>query len=128
PIERGENGEPAQVDPAVLRAAVDALANEVERRLGIRKDDELSDDAVLPDTTGWATECDQSEGLKPGADFNSRGDLRKVLLRNGWILARDEAGGIERWRRPGKTHGVSASLKDGKAFFCFTSSTAVPCS
>jgi AAA domain/Bifunctional DNA primase/polymerase, N-terminal len=127
PIEWAEDGEPAAVDHAALRVAVDALADEVERRLGIRQDDELSDDAVLPDTTGWKIEGDESYGLKPGADFNARGDLREVLRRNGWTLIR-KTDRDELWRRPGKTHGVSASLRDGKAFYCFTSSTGIPSS
>jgi hypothetical protein len=111
PIEWAEGGEPAAVDPAELRVAVDALADEVERRLGLR--DELNDDAELPDTTGWTTVDKQEEGLKPGQDFNRRGDVKEVLRRNGWELVRKKDDGAEQWRRPGKTSGISASLKDG---------------
>lgn len=125
-IEWVEEGEPAFVAYEALRAAVDALADEVERRLGLRSGNDLAEDAELPDTTGWTTRDEQNDGLKPGADFNARGDARAVLRRNGWTLVRQESGGVERWRRPGKTHGISGSLKDGKAFFCFTSSTAIP--
>ncbi|MBC7855410.1 MAG: DUF3987 domain-containing protein, partial [Pirellulaceae bacterium] len=125
-IEWAENREPAVVDPSVLRMAVDALADEVERRLGLRSGDGLDEDSDLPDVSGWTTQNDQGSKLKPGMDFNARGDIREVLRRHGWTLVREQSDGIERWRRPGKSRGISGSLKDGKAFYCFTSSTAIP--
>ena len=43
------------------------------------------------------------------------------LQRHGWALAK--AGDNEYWRRPGKTSGWSATLKDG-VFYVFSSSAA----
>lgn len=58
---------------------------------------------------------------RPGDDFNERGDIRAVLQRHGWTLA--QAGDNEYWRRPGKTCGWSATLKDN-SFYVFSSSAA----
>jgi len=59
---------------------------------------------------------------RPGDDFNERGDVRQLLLKHGWTLAR--SGGNEYWRRPGKSVGSSATLKDN-VFYVF-SSNAMP--
>lgn len=64
-VEWAESGEPAVVDPQELLAAVNALANEVERQLSLRVNDELDDDAQLPDTSSWNVEEKSDEGLKP---------------------------------------------------------------
>jgi hypothetical protein len=58
---------------------------------------------------------------RPGDDFNQRGDIRAVLQRHGWALV--QAGDNEYWRRPGKTSGWSATLKDN-SFYVFSSSAA----
>lgn len=58
---------------------------------------------------------------RPGDDFNQRGDVRAVLQRHGWTLSKP--GDNEYWRRPGKTAGSSATLKDG-VFYVFSSSAA----
>ena len=50
-----------------------------------------------------------------------RGDVRAVLQRHGWALA--QAGDNQYWRRPGKTAGWSATLKEG-VFYVFSSSAA----
>jgi len=55
---------------------------------------------------------------RPGDDFNGRGDVRAVLTQHGWALAR--GGENEYWRRPGKTCGWSATLRD-RVFYVFTS-------
>ena len=55
---------------------------------------------------------------RPGDDFNQRGDVRAVLRRHGWSLAK--SGDNEYWRRPGKSSGNSATLKDG-VFYVFSS-------
>lgn len=62
-------------------------------------------------------------GLSPGKDFDDRGDVRELLQRHGWTGI-GNSGNDERWRRPGKDHGISATLKDGRLFYCFTSSAA----
>ena len=59
---------------------------------------------------------------RPGDDFNARGDVPSVLTRHGWTLAKP--GENEYWRRPGKTSGWSATLKD-RVFYVF-SSNATP--
>ncbi|OHB58815.1 MAG: hypothetical protein A2Y12_00235 [Planctomycetes bacterium GWF2_42_9] len=55
--------------------------------------------------------------LRPGDDYNARGDFKTVLISHGWTLA--QGGENERWRRPGKEIGWSASLKD-RVFYCFS--------
>ena len=49
--------------------------------------------------------------LRPGDDYNHRGDPREVLKQHGWVLA--IPGENEYWRRPGKDIGWSGSLKHG---------------
>ncbi|MGD9791226.1 MAG: bifunctional DNA primase/polymerase [Phycisphaerales bacterium] len=58
-----------------------------------------------------------AEALKPGDDFNRRGDVRELLVRHGWT--RVSGGDNEHWARPGKTGGCSATLKDG-VFYVFS--------
>ncbi len=60
-------------------------------------------------------------GERPGDDFSRRGDVRALLERHGWTLAR--GGENEYWRRPGKTHGWSATLKD-RVFYVFSANAA----
>lgn len=59
--------------------------------------------------------------LRPGDDYAERGDVRAVLQRHGWTLAR--AGENEYWRRPGRTDGWSATLRDG-VLYVFSSNAA----
>ena len=66
----------------------------------------------------------QGVDLRPGDDYAARGDLRGLLQRHGWALVREANGdGNEYWRRPGKTSGTSATLKDG-VFYVFSSNAA----
>jgi len=58
---------------------------------------------------------------RPGDEFNDRGDVRELLVRHGWTLAR--SGENEYWRRPGKNAGSSATLKD-RVFYVFSSNAA----
>ena len=58
---------------------------------------------------------------RPGDDFNARGEVRELLLKHGWALAK--GGDNEYWRRPGKDRGWSASLKD-RVFYVFSSNAA----
>ncbi|HOI54291.1 MAG TPA: YfjI family protein, partial [Phycisphaerae bacterium] len=60
---------------------------------------------------GPTTPVEPTGGLRPGDDFSRRGDARAILRKHGWTLAR--SGENEYWRRPGKDHGWSATLKDG---------------
>ena len=63
---------------------------------------------------------DSSDG-RPGDDYNKRGDVRALLKKHGWTLVK--GGDNEYWRRPGKSSGSSATLKDS-VFFVFSSSAA----
>ena len=58
---------------------------------------------------------------RPGDDFNGRGDMQAMLLSHGWTLSK--SGENEYWRRPGKTSGWSATLKD-RVFYVFSSNAA----
>ena len=51
---------------------------------------------------------------RPGDDFSARGDIREILIAHGWTLVR--TGENEYWRRPGKTSGWSATLKNNVLF------------
>lgn len=70
---------------------------------------------------------DPYEGLSPAEDFNLRGDVRALLLRHGWTLCTSKSEN-EEWTRPGKTSGVSATLRkmDGIEIFYVFSSNALP--
>ena len=69
-----------------------------------------------------ATPGANGDGSRPGDEFNQRGDVRGVLASHGWRLVRD-GGDNEYWRRPGKSVGWSATLKDG-VFYVFSSNAA----
>lgn len=59
-------------------------------------------------------------GLKPGEDYNERGELLQLLERHGW--KRDHQDGQEiHFTRPGKSRGTSATYRTG-CFYVFTSS------
>jgi len=58
---------------------------------------------------------------RPGDDFNQRGDIAAVLTRHGWACVR--GGENQYWRRPGKTSGWSATLKN-RVFYVFSSNAA----
>ncbi len=45
--------------------------------------------------------------MKPGDDFNQRGDVRDLLVEHGWT--RVSGGENEHWARPGKDRGCSAT-------------------
>lgn len=63
-----------------------------------------------------------SSTLRPGDDYNARGDVRSLLQSHGWTCVR--GGDNEYWRRPGKTIGWSATLKD-KFFFVWSTNAAL---
>ena len=67
--------------------------------------------------------CGNDFTVRPGDDFNTRGDVRAVLQKHGWTSLDIQPGGNEYWRRPGKTEGNSATLKDG-VFYVFSSNAA----
>ncbi len=101
--------QPAAVDAAELLEAVETLHRAVLDKLG------------LSETTPQPTAGTSGKGNgRPGDDFNERGDVRELLRKHDWQLVR--GGDNEQWRRPGKDFGVSATLKDGKLFYVFSSS------
>lgn len=58
-------------------------------------------------------------GLRPGEDFNQRGDVRALLEKHGWRrLGKGRLG--EKWRRPGGDH-QSATLFDSGNLYVFSS-------
>lgn len=66
-----------------------------------------------------APECRaRAQGLKPGEEFNQRGDVRALLERHGWKYLRNGTAG-ELWRRPGGEH-TSATLFDNGALYVFS--------
>lgn len=102
------------------RGAFDQIPvlNEVERAILIEAACALNE--TLPPVT--QTPLGTPANGRPGDDFNERGEVREGLRRNGWELVR--GGENEYWRRPGKDHGWSATLR-GRVLFVF-SSNAVP--
>lgn len=54
-----------------------------------------------------------SDSLRPGEDYNQRGDFQKYLLSQGWKPSGGvRADGNQHWTRPGKNKGTSATLKE----------------
>ncbi len=64
---------------------------------------------------------DAAGPLRPGDDFNQRGDPRPILIKHGWTLV--VPGENEHWCRPGKSRGTSATLKNG-VFYVFSTNAA----
>lgn len=71
---------------------------------------------------GPATQKNHGD-LLPGTDFDNRGDLRALLEKHGWKSRGLGHDGRERWLRPGKDRGHSATLTDGKKFYVFSSNS-----
>ena len=71
--------------------------------------------------SGVAKHADSDGDLRPGDDFNQRGDVREVLIKHGWRLVRP--GENEYWSRPGKSVGTSATLKAGVFYVHSTNAT-----
>jgi hypothetical protein len=62
-------------------------------------------------------------GLRPGDDYNGRGDSRADLERHGWRYVGQGARG-ELWRRPDKDSGVSATRFPDGSLYVFSSNAA----
>jgi hypothetical protein len=81
----------------------------------------LLNENVIPPRRSRASHGRQKRsGLSPGDDFNERRDIRAFLESKGWTYG-GTRGDTERWRRPGKERGNSASLLEGKTFYNFSS-------
>ena len=78
---------------------------------------------VLNEATPAVTAVAGTTGMggRPGDDYNGRGDVRELLMRHGWTCV--GGGGNERWRRPGKDQGWSATFRD-RVFYVFSSNAA----
>jgi hypothetical protein len=65
-----------------------------------------------------------STGTRPGDDYNRRTTWRELLTSRDWTPVYDR-GDVSHWRRPGKTHGISATTNYGGAdrLYVFTNST-----
>ncbi len=78
-----------------------------------------------PPAKPYSDSIGQPGGGRAGDDYNERGDVRELLRHHGWkYVYTDEKG--EKWARPGKNNGgVSATLFDGKVFYCFSSNAGL---
>jgi P4 family phage/plasmid primase-like protien len=66
-----------------------------------------------------------TDGISPGDDYNARTTWDEVLTADGWTRAFTR-GEVTMWRRPGKTHGISATTGHmGDWLYPFTSSTVL---
>lgn len=111
-------GEPSLVNGTELAAAVRALHATVLTELG------LEDQYVPQRVNGHHHGGNGSADGYPGTDYDQRGDVRGLLVKHGWEPL-FVSGCNEHWRRPGKAWGTSATLKDGRIFYCFTSSSSL---
>jgi len=65
-----------------------------------------------------------TDGVRPGDAFNDRGKIRELLVSHGWQYV-NTGGDNERWRRPGKKAGWSATLrKSDRVLYVFSSNAA----
>ena len=63
--------------------------------------------------------------VRPGDDFNERGDISPVLKEAGWKLVFTGKDKVQHWRRPGKKEGTSATFnKHDNMFYVFSSNCA----
>nr|WP_063817955.1 phage/plasmid primase, P4 family [Herbidospora sakaeratensis] len=84
---------------------------------------------ALP-TSPWfsqpATPYGVDGGISPGDDYNEKADWQRDILGPlGWTIVWVRSDGEVHWRRPGKTHGISATTGRGGAdnLYVFTTST-----
>ena len=112
-------GDPSDIEADQLVDACRLLFHAVCDRLGL---DPFEGVTVQQQPTQRCTQS--SDGERPGDDFNEHGDVRELLLKHGWKPSH-EAGDREYWVRPGKTHGIGATLSSGKVFYVFSSSTSL---
>ena len=61
--------------------------------------------------------------IRPGDDYNARGDFRSLLIAYGWTPLH-KAGKNEYFRRPGKTSGGQSASFNGEVFYVFSSNAA----
>jgi archaellum biogenesis ATPase FlaH len=91
-----------------------------QREILLRSARLLNEHAMPAKKPPRSSSGEKRDRLSPGDDFNDRGDIRAYLESKGWTYAGSQ-GDIERWRRPGKERGNSASLLDGTILYNFSS-------
>jgi hypothetical protein len=64
----------------------------------------------IAEPVGFTEPSVKTDNLRPGDDYNVRGDLTTLLQSHSWMCVKD--GDNEYWRRPGKMAGWSATLKN----------------
>jgi hypothetical protein len=62
----------------------------------------------------------QDQNKLPGQAYDERADLRALLQKHSWQFKGHGTDGREKWARPGKDKGHSATLTDGKIFYVFS--------
>jgi hypothetical protein len=72
-----------------------------------------------------STNSKNTDPTLPGNVYVERGDHKQLLEKYGWAYV-GEAGDNERWRRPGKREGISASFRKSDGLFYVFSSNAGP--
>jgi len=97
------------------------VINETERSILLDVARSLNEHWPEPVSGPPPSTAASSSGLRPGDDFDLRGDVRGILQKHGWTLAK--AGENEYWRRHGKTCDHSATLKD-RVFYVHSTSAA----
>jgi hypothetical protein len=94
-------------------------------RLQVIADLQATSDGEQPNGhTAREEQHSRNGGTRPGDLYNYCGDIRVLLEKHGWLFlySRNET---DYYRRPGKTHSVSATFNYGGSnlFYVFTSST-----
>ncbi|MBI5579604.1 MAG: AAA family ATPase [Deltaproteobacteria bacterium] len=112
-IRPGENGDLFNI-PAITEAE-----REILLRCARALEEQPPETATIRNGPKPATPGEVA-GMKPGSDFNQRGDVLPILLKHGFQLA---GGTSERQQltRPGKDRGISATLYDGRTMRMFSS-------
>ena len=85
---------------------------------------EYADPAAVVDLPRKKTQV--GDGLRPGDDYNARGDYESLLEQHGWCR-KGQTGDKVLWQRPGKTgRGLSATSNYGGCglFYVFSSNAA----
>lgn len=84
----------------------------------------MLDERPLEIVDGPRPPADRSalDGLRPGDDFNLRGDIGPLLERHGWRRSVTR-GANEHWTRPGKDSGTSATF-NGMTFYLFSTNAS----
>ena len=114
------SGEPARVPAGMLAACVEALHNAILKERGHYRQSAAVCEAETVAIGGADHYRSSNAAIRPGDDYNERGDLHSLLLSHGWKVCGKDGNNIQ-LTRPGKTTGLSATW-NGEHFYVFTSS------